>query len=439
VELVLKTSRGRAWKMQEKLLRVTERTIIVGVDIAKKEHWARITDYRGVDLCKPIKVLNNEESFDRLMARVEVLRQKHRYEQVMVGMEPSGHYWKPFGWYLCLHQSSPVVVGVNPYHTKQAKELDDNSPTKSDKKDALTIAHLVRDGRYFDVYLPEGAYAELRVLTNERKRLQKQVCRARNTIIALMDEYFPEYDEVWEDVTGQTSRKIIRNLPFPSDILETGERNLTNTLSIFSSGTEGKVRAARLIEAASKSIGVVEGRNSVKLRLRNLLDELEVYERKVEAIEQAMETVMDDMEMGELLQSMKGVGPIISAVFLGEVGDVSRFSNWKQVRKLAGLNLIENSSGQHKGKTKVSKRGRPYLRWILFFAGKTTCLHNEQMRDCFRYFRQRKQNPLTGYQAYVAVGLKVMRILFHMAKNRVPYDPDKALGTVREQQIAALI
>jgi len=424
--------------MQEKIMRVTDKTIIVGVDVAKKEHWARVTDYRGVDLCNPIKVLNSEESFDKLMARVEKIRMDRDCDKVMVGLEPSGHYWKPFGWYLYLHQSNPVLVGVNPYHTKQAKELDDNSPTKSDKKDALTIAHLVRDGRYFDVYLPEGAYAELRVLCNERKRLQKQVSRANNTIVALMDEYFPEYNEVWGKVTGQTSRKVIRSLPFPSDILETGERNLANTLSIFSFGTEGKVRAARLIEAAGKSIGVTEGRSSVRLRLCNLLDELNLYERKVDAIEEAMTAIMDDMEMGEILQSMRGVGPIISAVFLGEVGDVSRFDNWKQVRKLAGLNLVENSSGQHKGKTKISKRGRPYLRWILFLAGKDGVLHNPEMRGYYRCFRERRQNPLTGYQAYVATGLKVMRILFHMAKNRVPYDPAKALGEVREQQIAAL-
>jgi len=45
--------------MQEKLMRVSEKTIIVGVDVAKKEHWARITDYQGVDLVKPIKVQNS--------------------------------------------------------------------------------------------------------------------------------------------------------------------------------------------------------------------------------------------------------------------------------------------------------------------------------------------------------------------------------------------
>jgi len=174
--------------LQENLKRITDKTIIVGVDVAKKEHWARITDHRGLDLVKPMKVYNSQEGFDKLMSRIEKVRTDTDGEQVMIGMEPSGHYWKALGWYLFGHESKPVLVGVNPYHTKQAKELDDNSQTKSDKKDAQVIAHLVRDGRYFDVYLPEGAYAELRILCNERKRLQKQVNRANNTIVALMDE-----------------------------------------------------------------------------------------------------------------------------------------------------------------------------------------------------------------------------------------------------------
>lgn len=135
---------------------------------------------------------------------------------------------------------------------------------------------------------------------------------------------------------------------------------------------------------------------------------------------------------------MLGIGPIISAAFLGEIGDINRFDNWKQVRSLAGLNLVENSSGKHKGKTKVSKRGRPYLRHMLYLAGECCCRCNPEMRSFYRYLRNRKDNPLNGTQAFIATGLKVMRILFHLAKTGENYTPNKALGTVRLQQIASL-
>jgi len=417
---------------------ITATTLIVGIDAAKDVHWARITDYRGIDLCKPVKVNNNINGFESLLQRIEKLKNKHGCDKVIIGMEPSGHYWRALGWYLMLHESKPVLVGVNPYHTKQARELDDNSQTKSDPKDALIVAHLIRDGRYFDTYLPEGEYAELRILNGERQRLMKQVSRANNTTVAVMDEFFPELGKIWERVTCPTSRDIMKVFAFPNEILAADKNELLTLIKKASGGTEGEKLANELIGAAEVSVGVREGRKSAKQKLLRLIEELEFYETRVDTLEVALETIMDTLELGEILQSMKGIGPVISSAFVGEVGNASRFDNWKQIRKLAGMNLVEQSSGKHIGKTKVSKRGRPYLRHMLFMAGQSCCKSNPEMRQYYQYLRRRPNNPLGGYQAIVAVGLKVMRILFYMAKNKEKYDPDKALGDVRRQQILSL-
>ncbi|MDR2571019.1 MAG: IS110 family transposase [Oscillospiraceae bacterium] len=424
--------------LNERITRITAKTIIVGIDAAKEIHWARITDYRGIDLSKPIKVHNSMDGFENLLAKIENLLTKHGCDQVVIGMEPSGHYWRAFGWYLKLHESEPVVVGVNPYHTKQAKELNDNSQTKSDPKDALVVAHLIREGRYFDTYLPEDEYAELRQLNTERQRIMKQVSRANNILIALLDEFFPEYATVWSDVTCPTSLELLKIYAFPSDITSAPHDKLLKDIRMASNGKEGIRLMEKMIRAANRSIGVKEGLRAVRLRMLSLIDELHYFEDKKADVEAKLEAVMDTLQLGKVLQSMLGVGPIISAAFLGEVGDISRFTNWKQVRSLAGLNLVENSSGQHKGKTKVSKRGRPYLRHMLFMAGECGCRCNPEMNALYRYLRDRKNNPLKAQQAFVAVGLKIMRILFHMAKTGETYDPGKALGTVRLQQIASL-
>lgn len=424
--------------LQQRITRITPATIIVGIDAAKDLHWARVTDYRGVDLMKPVKVHNNMDGFESLLAKVEKMRAKHCCDQVMIGMEPSGHYWRALGWYLKLHESKPVLLGVNPYHTKQAKELNDNSQTKSDPKDAQVIAHLIRDGRYFDTYLPEDEYAELRLLNTERQRLMKQINRANNILIALLDEYFPEYAAVWSSVTCPTSLELLKTYAFPSDILSAAKEQLLEDIREASGGTEGSKLAEEMIQAAKRSVGVKEGKRVTRIRMLSLIDELAYFDEKKEEIESELEAVMNTLQLGTVLQSMLGVGSIISAAFLGEVGDINRFSNWKQVRSLAGLNLVENSSGKHKGKTKVSKRGRPYLRHMLYLAGECGCRCNPEMRAFYRYLRDRKNNPLNGHQAFVATGLKIMRILFHLAKTGEHYDPGKALGTVRLQQIASI-
>ena len=424
--------------IQERLRRVTPTTIIVGIDVAKEIHFARITDYRGIDLIKPFKVHNSIEGFESLLEKVEKIREKQSCDQVMIGMEPSGHYWRAVGWYLKLHESAPVLLGVNPYHTKQTKELDDNSQTKSDPKDALVIAHLIRDGRYFDTYLPEGEYGDLRLLNTERQRIMKQISRANNALIAMLDEFFPEYSTLWGNVTCPTSLKLLKKYVFPSDILTAPRSELREAIREASGGTEGDKLLAEMIKAAGRSVGVKEGQRAARLRITNLIDDMAYYEGKKAGIEDELEAAMDGLQLGAVLQSMLGVGPIISSAFLGEVGDITRFDNWKQVRSLAGLNLVENSSGKHKGETKVSKRGRPYLRHMLYMAGECGCRCNPEMNGFYRYLRNRKNNPLNGNQAIVATGLKVMRILFHLAKTGEAYDPGKALGAVRLQQIASL-
>jgi len=425
--------------MQDKILRITTTTLIVGIDVAKKDHWCRVTDCRGIDLIKPFKINNNINGFEGLISKIVKCKEQNGLDKVIAGMEPSGHYWKALGWYLKLNENIDELVGVNPYHVKQSKELDDNSPTKNDKKDAQTIARLIRDGRFFDMYLPEDIYAELRLLTNTRSQYLKKEKRAKCALVAVLDEYFPEYEKVFKGLLGKTSIYILRHYPFPENIIKLGIQKLAKEIQSASNGKEGIKRAERLYKAAQDSVGVKEGTYSAKLKIECLLDEIEFMKQKLEKIEKAMEEKMKETELSEYFESMKGIGTIISAVFIGEIGDISRFDNWKQVRKLAGLNLAEQSSGQHKGKTKITKRGRPMLRSILYLAGVTSVNHNPEMRQLYYYLMNRPSKRLAKNQALVAVGLKIMRIMFYMAKNKEKYDPKKALGDVRQNQIKELL
>lgn len=133
----------------------------MGVDIAKAKHVARAQDLRGIELGKRMIFENSNEGFVKLLSWIEQIKQNRRKKQVVCGMEPIGHYWLPLAQYL--HEAGILVVAVNPLHVKKNKELDDNSPTKNDVKDAKVFAQLVKDGRYSEPILLKGIYAELRV------------------------------------------------------------------------------------------------------------------------------------------------------------------------------------------------------------------------------------------------------------------------------------
>lgn len=115
--------------------------------------------------------------------------------------------------------------------------------------------------------------------------------------------------------------------------------------------------------------------------------------------------------------SIKGVGVVTAASFLGEVGDLSRYDDWRQLRKMAGFNLTENSSGDSKkGKTGISKRGRPGLRCILYQASLTLVVTNPEFKALYRYLKTRRENPLKGKQALVVICCKLLRVMFTLAK-----------------------
>ena len=200
-------------RQKQKVIAITTDTLVVGVDIAKNYQWARFVDFRGIEHDRALKFKNSKGGFETILARIREICKKENFAKAVVGMEPTGHYWKAFANWLEKQDGIKVVL-VNPYATKQAKELDDNSQTKSDKKDALTIAKLVKDGRYFELYLPHDVYAELRGLSATRTGLNKRKNALKNTITAVMDEYFPEYEEVFKcPLPGKASLHNLFALP----------------------------------------------------------------------------------------------------------------------------------------------------------------------------------------------------------------------------------
>ena len=148
----------------EKITAITEKTLIIGIDVGSETHYARAFNWRNFEFSKkPLMFSNTEEGFATFKAWIEELKVKHGMEKVIPGMEPTGHYWFNLGRFLQENGMKPVHV--NPHHVKKSKELDDNNPSKNDRKDPKVIAALVNEGRYQYPYIPDGIYAEIRVLS----------------------------------------------------------------------------------------------------------------------------------------------------------------------------------------------------------------------------------------------------------------------------------
>ena len=125
-----------------KIAQVTEKTMVIGVDVGSTIHYARAFNWRGQELSKKVFHFSNDmDGYQGFCNWLKGYRQSMEAEKVYVGCEPTGHYWFNFARYV--KQSSMMLVLVNPYHVKQTKELDDNSPTRNDRKDPKTIVYCV--------------------------------------------------------------------------------------------------------------------------------------------------------------------------------------------------------------------------------------------------------------------------------------------------------
>ncbi len=424
-------------RQKQKVTAITTDTLVVGVDIAKNYQWARFVDFRGIEHDRALKFKNSRGGFETILARIREICKKENFAKAVVGMEPTGHYWKAFANWLEKQDGIKVVL-VNPYATKQAKELDDNSQTKSDKKDALTIAKLVKDGRYFELYLPHDVYAELRGLSTTRTGLNKRKNALKNTITAVMDEYFPEYEEVFKcPLSGKASRHILKTCPFPKFILELGEDGVTDEIKKAVKKTVGRKKAAQLIETAKESIGVDYGEEAAGLKLRLMLEELELLEKQTEELEGQMADALHQTDYADFLLSIKGIGIVTLAACLGELGDPTRFEDSRQMSRMAGYNLVEDSSGKNKSGTKISKRGRKSLRCVLYQMALTMVATNDEMKQLYHYLKTREKAPLRKMQALIVVSKKILALIHTLAKKKENYDPGKVFGHVRREQLKA--
>lgn len=407
---------------------------IVGIDIAKNVHWAGIILPNGKEIKKSFSFNNNKKGFESLVETVKNVLTMLNFKNAIIGMEPTGHYWKACARYLQEIEWIKVVT-VNPFHVKNSKEFDDNCQTKSDKKDCMTIARLIKDARFFEPYLPEGIWAELRNLSNTRAELVRKQSAIKCRLVATIDEYFPEYTKVFKNILSRTSEEILKKCPFPEDIKSLGEEKLLEHIKITVKRGYSKKQIKEIVELAKESIGATEGINGAKFQLKMYIEEFEMLERQIELTEQELGKKLKETGFYESLISIKGIGVVSAATFVGEVGDITRFNSYEQIRRYAGLNLVENSSGTHKGKTTISKRGRSLLRSILYRMAFTMVGKNEEIKELYKYLTTRKENQLKKKQAIVAVIGKILQIIYALVIKKEKYEATRVFSQDRLGQL----
>ena len=421
------------YTQNDKIRQATEGTIVVGVDIGSEKNYARAFRGNGIEITRKAfffpNTLTGFKAFDEWVTKLVVpLAEK----KIIVGVEPTGHYWFNFADY-CQGKQMTVVT-VAPQHVKHSKEMDDNTQRKDDRKDPRVIAKLVIEGRYCIPYRPKGIYAELRVAYNRRCEIVEAEIRAKNRIRRWFDLYFPEYRTVYGSVTAITGMMILKEGPLPKDIVSLGVDGILRIWRAHKLRAAGYKRAKTLYEAAQTSICPPDAGRAVRMELWQLLEEYEQIEKQLNDADIMIGIVTAEIPEANELMKIPGIGMITAAGMISEIGDIRRFDDPREIQKLAGLAIVVNESGKHKGQSEISRRGRKRLRKILFQAAMSLVKSNKGFKTVHDYFTTREKNPLKKMQSLMAVAAKLLRVCFGMVKNSTPYDPTKVLKDIRKME-----
>ena len=357
-----------------------------------------------------------------------------RRDQMLIGLEFAGHHGFTFARYLA--GRGYHVVNVLPAHTKRAKELEDNSPLKSDPKDAATVCGLLAHGIFVRFPFLERPYLELRLLTTHRQRLTVEATRFKNRLQSLLDLAWPEFVAQFSTLEKATPFAILERWPLPCDILAAARPTVRKHIHTASRGHIGPDRVKALLTSARETIALPDAAEERRLEIRNLLARWTLVREQLGDLDARITALVAICPEAKVLLSVPEVSAVCAGTIVSELGTPADFDHPRQVLKLAGMNLVSASSGQrdqaHVPKWQ-SKRGRPALRRQLFLLAGRWCQQDGLYRADYEALLERGS---TRTKAVCSIARKLVPLLLAVMRSGEAFDVDRWLAH-RHQRAAA--
>lgn len=385
----------------------------IGIDIAKHTHEICILDASGEPVDSPRKVQNTTAGAQKLMAAFD--RLSLGPADCMIGMEATGHYWLAF--YTFLVGKDFNVKVINPIVTDAYRNMQVRK-VKTDPVDARVIAKVLMLGEYSESPAASGGTLALRQLCRFRSYEVDTCSDLKRKAIALLDQIFPEYESLFSDTFGVSSREVLLHYTTPEDLEKISTRKLTNLLAKASKGRFGREKALQLKEAASNSFGITIAVDAFAFQLRLILEQVSYIEQQVAELDRKIMKYIEESDT--YITTITGIGPVLGAVILGELGDIHRFSDGSKIVAYAGIDASVSESGAFHGtQMKMSKRGSPYLRRAIFMAATVAAFHDPELSAYYQRLRARGKHHQV---AIGAVARKLCYIIYAVLSENRPYE-----------------
>lgn len=334
-----------------------------------------------------------------------------------IGMEATGHYW--LSVYSFLFEKKLLLHVINPIQTDGWRRGTEIRRRKNDIIDSILIADLVRYGQFVETRLADEDLFSLRTLTRFRTYLVESISDLKRKVVCVLDQVFPEYQSVFSDIFGRTSKEILLQFSSPADFEPVSSETLAELLARLSRQKAGTEKAERLKAAAASSFGVTFARSSFTFQLKALIEQISFIEKQVKETEAEISDIMG--KLGSPIATITGIGNVTGAAILSEIGDISKFDSPRKLVAFAGLDATVTQSGEFEAAHNVmSKRGSPYLRKAIFQSALIASFKDPVLSA---YYQKKKAEGKHHLTCVGAVARKMCGIIYAVLKSNQPYVP----------------
>ena len=380
-------------------------SIYVGIDVASEKHDCCIMA-ADRSVLKQFSFKNDAEGFDYLLSSMS---EYAAVEETYIGLESTGVYGNNLVEFL--RRKGYETSTFNPLLIKKSIQATTLRKTKTDKADARFLALYLTQEPFKPDTQVSYHISELKSLSRSRFSLVQERAEAKTKLKSVLIQLFPEFSKVFSDVFGASALAVLSKYPSAEAISKCKLKTLTEIISKASHGRLGKDRAEQLIELAKHSIGTHSA--TLELDLSVYIDKISLLTKHIKVYEAKIKEFMSAIDSS--ITSIPGIGYILGAMILSEIGDISRFATPAKLLAFAGLDPSVIQSGKSVSASgSMVKRGSKYLRWALGQAARCVAISN----PVFSAYLQTKLNQGKHYSVACShVAKKLVRVIFAILKN----------------------
>lgn len=402
--------------------------MLVGIDVSLRSHHVQLMDEQGSSLAS-FSISNDMNGANILLERILKKAKSSKIQSLLVGMEATSN----LGWHLAHylqeqlqeHQEFKAQIYVlNARKIARFKKGYDTLP-KNDRIDAWVIADHLRFGRLPHEMKDTIQFEALQRLTRTRFHLMQSITRDKTYFLNQVFLKFStlRQDNPFSNCFGNTSLAVIQELE-PEQIAAMSIDDLISFLK-----TNGKNRfenpeeiAKYLQKIARSSYRLHKSMaEPVNISLATILSVINHMEAEVKKLDKEIAKIMKSIP--QTLTSIKGMGDVLAAGIIAEIGDIKRFKNHNALAKYAGLVWNKNQSGEFEAEdTKKMLTGNKYLRYYLIQAANIIRNHDAE----YKAFYHKKYNEVPKHKhkrALVLTARKLVRLVFMLLNTNKLYTP----------------